>query len=204
MKYYNTDVLNDAVTVLYATRGFYTEEGIDTIVREFYDYSENSNISEYARERLFDDYLDMEYEDLITNFENGFKVLSILIMEVKTWRGVRTGFKILNPCTIREVIQGYGCDDFAIYLDNYNIKFIGYHHDSDGIPNKGTFREIVKMPGNMDLNTLGYKILNVRSATSTYTASMRKYIFDVFGKPMTKSEIKKLKKGKKGGKNNVT
>lgn len=146
-------------------------------------------------EGVMNAYIEQDYDDLLINFSKKFSGRVLIFMNVKTWQGVRQGFKEIPDCSIRDIVQPFGCEEFAIYTDSYNICFIGYHHDSDGVPNKGIFRAIRPNQYHRSVDSLGASILKSKYALSTYTTSLKPIIDNVYGKSTKKKKSNNKKKG---------
>lgn len=182
--YYNDEALNSQKNkVLYATAGFFTDDGVKHILKD-YDH----NISKMTQDEyydIFNDYVIQDYSDLCDNMYNKRVGDVLVLMRVKTWQGVRYGYKVIKPRNWEDILGSYGCDDYAYYVDRFNLIFKGYHHDSDCTPNMGILREVKPDVELTDerLNKIikAYEAGDASNILSRYTTSLRVPFAEVFG-----------------------
>lgn len=178
--FYDISVLNKNRT-LYASADFFTSYAENKIVKDFCENNDMdvSSISDATKSDIIDDYTGMCYDDLRMNLTLNSNVDVLVIMKIKRWNGVHYGYKVISAGS--GIFGAYGCDSFAYYMDRYNVRFIGYHHDSDTIPNEGLLRVIKKDVSLSDkvLNNMLDKINtgeDYSALLSRYTESLNKYL----------------------------
>lgn len=181
--YKDSDLNSPKNMVLFATAGFYTEDGVNDRLN---GDSRGVVIKETnARYDYFNSMIQMDYDDLCTIMGNGSVGTVLVIMKIKTWQGIRYGYKLINPTDWRDILGVYGCDDYAFYVDRYNLLFKGYHHDSDGVPNEGLIRVVkpdMKLTDAcMDKIMKAYAAGEAGALLSRYTTSLRPVIEEAHG-----------------------
>lgn len=199
MKYYTDEVLNKPGNhVLFCTTGMYSREGARSIVSEFcedkgvsFDNLDTSTINAWLKR-----YVAMDYDDAVANFKQVATNPVVVCMRVKFWNSVKVGVKVFEPCGFSSLISDYGCDEYALYYDRYNLHFIGYHHDGNGEPKTGVLRELtgealLKLGSAQAFLTRYYDSVNKEEYLKRNTKSLIPYIYDVYGKPMSKKKYNK-------------
>ena len=182
--YYSDDDLNNPKNkALFATAGFYTNEGMDNILNGDARGAEITDAN--ARYAYFNDMLQMDYDDFCALMGNRPLGTLLVIMKMKTWQGIRYGYKLITPTDWRDVLSAYGCDDYAFYVDRYNLLFKGYHHDSDCVPNEGLIRavkpDVNLTNAQMDKIMKAYAAGDAGALLSRYTTSLRPLIAEMNG-----------------------
>ena len=182
--YYNdSDLNNPKNTVLFATAGFYTEDGVNDWLND--GHRGTFEVEPEMRSSYLNYMLQMSYDDLCTIMNNRKVGTVLVIMKVKTWQGIHYGYKLINTTDWRDILGAYGCDDYAFYVDRYNLLFKGYHHDSDGVPNEGLIRVVkpnMKLTDAcMDKIMKAYAAGEAGTLLSRYTTSLRPVIEEAHG-----------------------
>ena len=134
--------------------------------------SENEKYEKIAN--LLDEYFQDELDNLNIKTDNNI----IAIASLGLWNGRKKGYKILSN-NVNSILNSFDCDYIEIYVDRYNIKFKGYHHDGQ---NYIEFREI-REGTNIDnlLNDIYEGKPISRQKLNYYTKSIRHYVADAYG-----------------------
>lgn len=182
--FYINSYLNKATNhTLFATENMYSKNGAKAIVQSYMD--EHPGDTKRPHCDILSEYVQMDYVDLCVNMSTEPVGDVIILMRVKTWNAVRWGYKLVNTHNWRDILGCYGCDDFAYYVDGYNLHFVGYHHDSDTTPNIGVLREIKQ--GVQMTDVVAQRLLQKcetgeqSSLLSRYTTSLKPYFKNVYG-----------------------
>ena len=189
-EYYNAGVLNKPSNkVLFASADFYTDDGAEAIAQEYLadiEHATFDGVDAYkSAYSILDEYVNDDYCDLCGNMDTERTNPILVLMRIKRWNGVVYGYKVVKPRNWHDIFGSYGCDSFAYYVDRYNLNFIGYHHDSDCVPNTGILREC--KPGvdltsdQLDVIIQKYEKGDAGNILSRYTQSLRPHFTKVFG-----------------------
>lgn len=121
---------------------------------------------------------EMFIEDERDNFsfcDEGFNGYVIAFAQIGMWNGIREGAKIIN--TIEGVLYS-SCDYCEWYLDSYNLRFRGTHHDGQ---NTILYRYVdTKEQAQNILNRIVEKGMSEEQFRKA-TKSLRKYVAKVYG-----------------------
>ena len=135
-------------------------------------------VDEHEKQQLVDElnqtYLDDELENLKRPLDNDILVIANLGL----WNGRRTGYRYLGR-DLTDIFEAHN-DETRYYVDRYNVRATGAHHD--GV-NHYTFREL--RPDVERDNPLVAAIAAGRPITSQfinrYTRSLRPHVAAVYG-----------------------
>lgn len=116
----------------------------------------NEDLQEYINETLYNCWED-EF-DYNLNFEVDSTIIAIA--DLGFWNGRRSGYKILDTKNVGKAITSIFSSDEdyrEIYVDDGDVKGVGYHHD--GV-NAYTWRLLKKSAKKADIEELKNKIYN--------------------------------------------
>ena len=103
----------------------------------------------------------------------------LVACEVGRWNGRVYGAKTLSCHKLSDILNwNFGCDEYALYYDRYNVHFLGSHHD--GV-NRGVLREIKE---DYDPSEIAYRYVNntdKSAVLSKYTKSLTPYLKQIYG-----------------------
>ena len=124
------------------------------------------------------DRIEMTYGDEKLNLNKRLNGRILAIANLGLWNGRRSGYKILGD-NLNEILTGFGCDEWQVVDNGFNIVADGYHHDGH---NYVEYREI-KEDTNYEvlLNKLYSNEPVSRKDINRYTRSIRKYVKEIYG-----------------------
>lgn len=113
--------------------------------------------------------------DNISFCDTGFNGYVIAFAQIGMWDGIKIGAKIFN--TIEKILYS-SCDYCEWYLDSYNLRFRGAHHDGQ---NNILYRYVdTKEKAQNILNRIVEKGMSEEQFRKA-TKSLRKYVAKVYG-----------------------
>lgn len=160
-----------------------TEEEENEIIKDYAECNDVNieDIDEELKYAIISDYLEMDREDLDINCNVYLTNPILVIADVGTWNGRKTGYKIINSGLLSDIFHmNDGCDYHKYYSDGYNIHCEAIHHDGT---NYYEFREIKNMD-NIDTfldNLLNDKYTNDRRMLNYYTKSILPEFKKIYG-----------------------
>lgn len=148
------------------TRKFMREEN-------YIDLSDNNVM------RVIDDNNNMyiEYErDNLSEKYTGFKGYVVAFAELGLWNGVHVASKVYND--ISNILQNTSCDKCEWYLDEWNVRFRGVHHDGT---NNVLYRYVdTEKRANDIMNKIVCGGMNLKQFKKA-TKSIRPFVQKVYG-----------------------
>lgn len=160
-----------------------TEEEENDIIEGYAECNDVNieDIDEELKYAIISDYLEMDREDLDINCNVYLANPILVIADVGTWDGRKTGYKIINSGLLSDIFHmNDECDYHKYYSDGYNIHCKAIHYDGT---NYYEFREIKNMD-NIDTfldNLLNDKYTNDRRMLNYYTKSILPEFKKIYG-----------------------
>ena len=168
-------------TTIWKSYGMYSTQEIEDMEREEQEYLKEceADYQDIDIPSLIFENINQDFEDESTNLNKELDGRILAIANVGLWDGRRTGYKILGN-NLNEVLTcGIGCDEKEIFVDGFNVKAEGYHHDGT---NYVEFREIRE---DKDIQPLLDKLYSnmpvTRKELNRYTKSLKPYIKELYG-----------------------
>lgn len=114
---WNSDVDIFDEELLKDARESYIEDG----------YKPEDITDEMLRDRLyFWNEINLEDEMANLNIETGGYIIAYC--NLGFWNGRRIGLRKIGT-NVRDIFASYSCDDHDFYVDPYNVRYTGHHHD---------------------------------------------------------------------------
>lgn len=148
------------------TRKFMREEG-------YTDLSDNNVM------RVIDDnnniFINDERDNLSEKY-TGFKGYIVAFAELGLWNGVKIASKVYDD--ISDILQNTSCDGSEWYLDEWNVRFRGVHHDGT---NNVLYRYVdTEKRANDIMNKIVCGGMNLKQFKKA-TKSIRPFVQKVYG-----------------------
>ena len=148
------------------TRDYMREEG-------YTDLSDNNVM------RVIDDnnniFINDERDNLSEKY-TGFKGYVVAFAELGLWNGVRVASRVYND--ISGILQNTSCDECEWYLDEWNVRFRGVHHDGT---NNVLYRYVdTEKRANDIMNKIACGGMNLKQFKKA-TKSIRPFVKKVYG-----------------------
>ena len=166
---------------IFKTYGFLTseeendwKENIQANQRDM-DEEELSELD--LQDRLYEE-IQWDYEDEQLNLSKKLPNNIVALADLGLWYGRRSGYKIYSN-NLNEILRCGGCDEFRVYVDQYNVKAEGYHHDGYNHVEYRELREDTNYQVLLDKLYSGIPV--TRAEIRRYTKSLRPYIKDIYG-----------------------
>lgn len=191
--YYSYDVLGKpANRVLCATPLFYSTAGKAAICKDLRATTKGKHFYYSASDaNIFHNFVFQHYHKLCTLMEQAGKKTSplnkdiLVLMCRRSENGVKYCYKVINPMLWGNIFDTMGFDEYAYYLDTYNLRFMCLNFDYCDESSEGILREVksgVQLTDTVLKNILAkYKAGEESSILSQYTTSLKPCFNEVFG-----------------------
>lgn len=147
--------------------------------RKFMREENYTDLSDNNVMRVIDDNNNMYIEDERDNLSEkytGFKGYVVAFAELGLWNGVHVASKVYND--ISNILQNTSCDECEWYLDEWNVRFRGVHHDGT---NNVLYRYVdTKKRANDIMNKIVCGGMNLKQFKKA-TKSIRPFVQKVYG-----------------------
>ena len=147
--------------------------------RKFMREENYTDLSDNNVMRVIDDNNNMYIEDERDNLSQkytGFKGYVVAFAELGFWNGVRVASKVYND--ISNILQNTSCDECEWYLDEWNVRFRGVHHDGT---NNVLYRYVdTEKRANDIMNKIVCGGMNLKQFKKA-TKSIRPFVQKVYG-----------------------
>lgn len=102
------------------------EEARETFIED--GYSPDEITDEMLRDRIYEwNEMSLDDERCNLNIETGGYIVAFA--DLGFWNGRRKGMKLIGS-NVRDIFDsGYGCENHDFYVDPYNVRYNGSHHD---------------------------------------------------------------------------
>lgn len=169
--------------VIFATPGFYTEDGINAILDADAYGSQLTDVDK--RISHFSSIIQMEYDDLCTNLGNG-PIDVLIIMRTETEQGICFNHNVIKSTDWQGVLRSYGCDDYAFYIDEHNLMFKERYLDNSNVVQSTGIIRVVKPNIALTESQINEIMKEYAEGTtddilSEYTSSLRQFIVKMCG-----------------------
>ena len=155
---------NELKQIEHNAKEYLNEIGSDATEGAIYEYVNNC--------------VNFDYEDEEVNLNKEIDGKILCIATIGRWDGRHQGYKVLGN-NLKDILWSFGCDDFHLYYDGFNIRGLGYHHDGR---NSVEYREIRTdrcIDRLLDIIYSGEVI--TRQLLNYYTKSLRPYVKEIYG-----------------------
>lgn len=147
--------------------------------RDFMREENYTDLSDNNVMRVIDDNNNMYIEDERDNLSQkytGFKGYVVAFAELGLWNGVHIASKVYND--ISNILQNTSCDECEWYLDEWNVRFRGVHHDGT---NNVLYRYVdTEKRANDIMNKIVCGGMNLKQFKKA-TKSIRPFVQKVYG-----------------------
>lgn len=147
--------------------------------RKFMREQDYTDLSDNNVMRVIDDNNNMYIEDERDNLSEkytGFKGYVVAFAELGLWNGVHVASKVYND--ISNILQNTSCDECEWYLDEWNVRFRGVHHDGT---NNVLYRYVdTEKRANDIMNKIVCGGMNLKQFKKA-TKSIRPFVQKVYG-----------------------
>lgn len=147
--------------------------------RKFMREENYTDLSDNNVMRVIDDNNNMYIEDERDNLSQkytGFKGYVVAFAELGLWNGVHVASKVYND--ISNILQNTSCDECEWYLDEWNVRFRGVHHDGT---NNVLYRYVdTEKRANDIMNKIVCGGMNLKQFKKA-TKSIRPFVQKVYG-----------------------
>lgn len=147
--------------------------------RKFMREQDYTDLSDNNVMRVIDDNNNMYIEDERDNLSQkytGFKGYVVAFAELGLWNGVHVASKVYND--ISNILQNTSCDECEWYLDEWNVRFRGVHHDGT---NNVLYRYVdTEKRANDIMNKIVCGGMNLKQFKKA-TKSIRPFVQKVYG-----------------------
>lgn len=166
---------------IFKSYGMFTNQELEQYEKEVLEYCKNNEIDNPNEAEITDmmyRWVDYDYEDEEVNLNKEIDGKILCIATIGRWDGRHQGYKVLGN-NLKDILWSFGCDDFHLYYDGFNIRGLGYHHDGR---NSVEYREIRTdrcIDRLLDIIYSGEVI--TRQLLNYYTKSLRPYVKEIYG-----------------------
>ena len=122
--------------------------------------------------------IDIGLEDEKYNLDKELEGNILCIASIGRWNGRFQGYKLLGN-NLKEILQGFACDEFHIYFDGFNIKSEGWHHDGRNYIEFRETRTDKNLDNFLEIIYSGKEL--TRSIINYYTKSLKPYVKAIYG-----------------------
>lgn len=147
--------------------------------RKFMREENYTDLSDNNVMRVIDDNNNMYIEDERDNLSQkytGFKGYVVAFAELGLWNGVHVASKVYDD--ISNILQNTSCDECEWYLDEWNVRFRGVHHDGT---NNVLYRYVdTEKRANDIMNKIVCGGMNLKQFKKA-TKSIRPFVKKVYG-----------------------
>ena len=159
--------------IIWQNFDLHIEDYQDFLSEEYPEITDENEQMEFIEE-LNNLYLDDERENLDIQLNNPI----LVIADLGLWNGRKSGYRIIESGNIQDILSGNNCDYCKWYVDGYNVKFTGHHHDGT---NYYIYREVKDMDKIDILTDKLYNGTATQVDITRYTRSIRPHIAKVYG-----------------------
>lgn len=196
---YISDELNNG-NVLYATKGMYSQDCMDEIVMSSCAKHnipfEDISVSLY--DSVMQDYLALDYDMLMKDIY-AYEQVRPLPRGIIIFGAILTTNGVSEYCVkffdtnnkLSQIITSFGCKEYAIYCNNFDICFIGYRDDAKTVELRGKFRVLKDKYKYRSKEVLAVKFMESSKFLlfKSYTDSLKSYFEKIFGL-LTATDVK--------------